>query len=52
MRYDPCLNRVTKLDEMDVSEDETPSSIVVSSYLKPFCQDFVTSCKMLLKTSD
>ena len=30
----PCLNSFARLDEMDVSEDETSYSIVVSSSLK------------------
>ena len=45
----PCLNSLARLDEMDVSEDETSYSIVVSSSLKKFHQDIVTSCKTLLK---
>eukprot|EP00978_Attheya_sp_CCMP212_P048558 scaffold542499_cov59-Attheya_sp.AAC.1 len=51
-RSDPCLDRVTKLDEMDVSENESSSSIVASSTLNPFHQDLVTSCKTLLKASE
>ena len=49
---DPHFNSVTEFDDMDVFENETSSSIVVSSTLNPFHQDLVTCLKTLLKESN
>ena len=51
-RSDTRLNYVTRFDDIDVSENETSSSIVVSSNLNPFHQDMVKCCKTLPKSSD
>ena len=51
-RSDTRLNYVTRFDDIDVSKNETSSSIVVSSNLNPFHQYMVKCCKTLPKSSD